>query len=167
MDMKEYILQHSPDIHRAMNESNWINYHDLPHSAGGFSKLFLDYVNQFPKVQSYFESDFHNLQQLGVAAGRICQRFQHRTELVEILLDQNRTFGPHERAIENIRKLGEEKTVAVVTGQQVGILTGPMYTIYKTITTIKLAERLGTTFPDYTFVPVFWLEESRTTTLRR
>jgi len=141
-----------------MNDSNWIDYHDLPHSAGGFSKLFLDYLYQFPKVQSYYESDFHNFQQLGVAAGKVCQRFHNRTELVEILLDQNRNYGSSEQALENIRKLGEEKTVAVVTGQQVGILTGPMYTIYKTITIIKLAEQLGRTFPEYTFVPVFWME---------
>ena len=58
----------------------------------------------------------------------------------------------------NIDLLGNENTVAVVTGQQVGICSGPLYTIYKTVTAIKLAEQLSAQFPDYNFVPVFWVE---------
>ena len=141
-----------------MNESHWISYDDLPHSAGGFSRLFLDYLNQFPKVQDYYEIDFRSSQHILSHAEKICQRFHHRAELLEILNDQNQQFGSSERTFENIRKLGEDRTVAIVTGQQVGILTGPLYTIYKTITAIKLAEHLSVSVPDYKFVPVFWLE---------
>lgn len=140
------------------SRKNWFLYDELPASAGGFSKLFLDYVNQFQRVQGFYETDFHLPGQIRQCAERTCQRFRFRTELVEILLDQNREFGSSERAIENIHKLGQGNSVAVVTGQQVGMLTGPLYTIYKTISAIKLADNLNLTFPEFHFVPVFWLE---------
>jgi bacillithiol biosynthesis cysteine-adding enzyme BshC len=60
--------------------------------------------------------------------------------------------------LKNIKKLSDKKTLAVVTGQQLGILGGPLYTFYKIITTIKLSRFLTERYDDYNFVPVFWLE---------
>jgi uncharacterized protein YllA (UPF0747 family) len=45
--------------------------------------------------------------------------------------------------------------VAVVTGQQVGLFSGPAYTIYKALTAVKLARDLANS--GITAVPVFWL----------
>ncbi len=54
--------------------------------------------------------------------------------------------------------LQEKTTLAVVTGQQLGILGGPLYTFYKIITAVKLCNNLNERYDDYTFIPVFWLE---------
>jgi bacillithiol biosynthesis cysteine-adding enzyme BshC len=51
--------------------------------------------------------------------------------------------------------LAREGTVAVVTGQQVGLFSGPSYTIYKALTAVKLAQTL--TARGIPAVPVFWL----------
>jgi bacillithiol biosynthesis cysteine-adding enzyme BshC len=63
-----------------------------------------------------------------------------------------------EKTKQNIEDLLSENTFAIVTGQQLGILLGPIYTIYKIITSIKLAEQLNEIYPELKFVPIFWLE---------
>jgi bacillithiol biosynthesis cysteine-adding enzyme BshC len=63
--------------------------------------------------------------------------------------------GCSDETLQNIDKLGDGKTVAVVTGQQPGIFTGPLYTIYKTLTAIKLARHI-TERMNVPAVPVFW-----------
>jgi bacillithiol biosynthesis cysteine-adding enzyme BshC len=141
-----------------MSESQWIDFGALPHSEGGFSKLFGDYVSEFPKVRTFFEADFHFLNNFPKHAEQIGAQARHRSEVAEILLDQNRQIGTGEKTIENIALLKDSRTFAIVTGQQVGILGGPLYTMYKTITAIRLAEQLSSMFSEYKFVPVFWLE---------
>ena len=141
-----------------MDDLHWFNFSALPHSEGGFSKLFTDYVNEYHKVQQYFETDFHSIHNFPKHAERLKPQIRHRAALVEVLREQNAQFGASQKTNEHIDQLAEENTFAIVTGQQVGILSGPLYTIYKTITAIKLSQLLGATFPDYKFVPVFWLE---------
>ncbi len=153
-----YFAELFPKLPNCMSESNWIPFTDLPHSAGGLSDLYSDYLTDYQKTGQYFQADFHSLQSIAASAERIKTQFPHRAALVEVLNEQNRQFGASEKTMEHIRFLGEENTFAVVTGQQVGILGGPLYTIYKTITAIKLAQQLSETYPQYKFVPMFWLE---------
>ncbi len=141
-----------------MTTTQWINFTDFPLSEEGFSRLYRDYINDFQKLQRYYETDFHSLDNIKKYAERMRHRYTHRQELVEVLLDQNRQYHATDATLENIRLLSDDNTFAVVTGQQVGILTGPLYTIYKAITTIQLAKVLNTIHPGYKFVPIFWLE---------
>nr|PZN74081.1 MAG: bacillithiol biosynthesis cysteine-adding enzyme BshC [Bacillota bacterium] len=79
-----------------------------------------------------------------------------RSAVAAALERYNRALGADEAALEGARLLGQPGTLAAVTGQQAGVLTGPLYTIYKAMTTIRLArqqsERLGVPV-----VPVFWI----------
>jgi bacillithiol biosynthesis cysteine-adding enzyme BshC len=61
--------------------------------------------------------------------------------------------------MDNIDKLEQNSAFTVVTGQQVGIFTGPLYTIYKAITAIKLAQHLHEKYGSE-FIPVFWIESN-------
>ena len=58
----------------------------------------------------------------------------------------------------NLELLESPETVAVVTGQQAGILGGPIYTFYKAFTAIQLAKSLSEKFQSINFVPIFWIE---------
>ena len=54
-----------------------------------------------------------------------------------------------------LERLAQPGTVAVVTGQQVGLFSGPCYTIYKVLHAVKLAAWLSDN--GMPAVPVFWL----------
>lgn len=141
-----------------MTKVQYIDFDDFSDSTGGFSRLFRDYVLDFPKVQRYFGSDFHQLQHIPALAEQVEARMAHRALLAEVLREQNEAWHCSPVTLSHIRDLGEQGTFAVVTGQQVGLLGGPLYTIYKTITALKLVKQLRKSHPDLRFVPVFWLE---------
>ncbi len=93
---------------------------------------------------------------------------EQRAKVAEILAEQNATFGAGDAARENIKRLANG-AVAVVSGQQVGLFSGPAYAIYKAVSAIQMAQEL--TEAGVNAVPVFWmatedhdLEEVRTST---
>lgn len=57
----------------------------------------------------------------------------------------------------NINLLTQSNTFTVTTGHQLNIFTGPLYFLYKIITTINLSEQLKIKYPEYNFVPVYWM----------
>lgn len=135
----------------------WINYKDIP-DVGGFSNLFIDYLSDFKKVQQFYEWDFREINNFKLRCNKIRNDYRHRNSIYEILLLQNKKFDCFEKTFYNLENLRSENTFAVVSGQQVGILGGPLYTIYKIITLLKLTEHLNHNFPEIQFVPIFWLE---------
>lgn len=78
-----------------------------------------------------------------------------RKALVDALLDQYTPIGLHPRVEENINALELQNTFTVTTAHQPALFTGPLYFIYKIISTIRLAEELNRYYPEYNFVPVF------------
>lgn len=140
-----------------------VDYKKLPN----FSDLFLDYISQdaekFKIVKKFFFADYKEKEEIfKVIDDKLhnynSNRYFDKNTLIDILKRQNMTFGGNEITASNIEMLSDENTFAVVTGQQVSLYTGSLYTILKTITAIKLAEDLKSKFPQFNFVPVFWLE---------
>lgn len=137
---------------------NWIDYNDLPSNGTSFSSLFIDYVTDFEKVKKFYTWNFREPASWQGAIDLVSKRSIPRSEVARILSIQNRDFHCSVKTLANIDALGNDNALAVVTGQQVGLFTGPLYTIYKTLTTLSLTEKLQAQYPDYVFVPVFWLE---------
>ncbi len=77
-----------------------------------------------------------------------------RASLCNSLTEINSGFGAGKKTFDNIELLRDPETVAVVTGQQAGLFTGPLYTIYKALTAVKMAEILN--LNGTKAVPVFW-----------
>lgn len=122
-----------------------------------YPELFTRYCTDYDAVSAYYAGDFRRPDARRAAAERAAAHPRDRDLLADVLLEQNEQWGLSETARENIAALREPTSAAVVTGQQVGLLSGPIYTIYKTITALQLAEHLA----DETgrpVVPVFWIE---------
>ena len=77
-----------------------------------------------------------------------------RAEVAAILREQNQSFGGDAAALANIDRFAGG-AVAVVTGQQVGLFTGPAYAIYKALGAVAMARWL--TGQGINAVPVFWM----------
>jgi len=120
------------------------------------SPLVRDYYFAFGEVREFFNGDFRDIAAYERQIDRLRSRAYDRGRLAEILNEQNRSYGCGPRTLENIQALAKADACAVVTGQQVGLFSGALYTIYKALTAIKLADALGqrTSGP---VVPVFWL----------
>lgn len=130
-----------------------IKYSDI----SGFQNLFLDYIEDFEKVENYFSKDFRAIELLPeIKLNK--KSTEHREKIVQILKDQYKNYNTGKHTQLNIEALKNENTFAVVTGQQLGLFGGPLYTFYKIITAIKLSAYLKMKFEDFEFVPVFWLE---------
>ena len=121
-----------------------IRHTDLP----GTSRLFADFTYHFDKVAKFYAHDPHDPASLASAAAQIQYPDARRAALVAALMAQN---GPSE----SLTRLAQPGTVAVVTGQQVGLFSGPAYTIYKAVTAATVARQL--TAAGTPAVPIFWL----------
>jgi bacillithiol biosynthesis cysteine-adding enzyme BshC len=157
--VKEYIHSiHSYETLHGMNDIHSIRFSDLRHFDDGISKLFCDYLENFPVLSRFYAGDYHASGDYVKLAEQRRKTFPFRELIADVLTDQNREFGCGPKTLEHVELLRDERTVAVVTGQQVGLACGPLYTVYKTITAIKLARTLHEQHPEYHFIPVFWLE---------
>lgn len=134
-----------------------INFRYLFPNYGGLTLLFIDYIYNFESVKEFYNHDFNDFVNLNNLIETVLKNYKNREKVVQVLREQNFSYGNH-YAKENLELLSRDNTLAVVTGQQVGFLSGPLYTIYKIITAIKLSHFLSEKFPDYNFVPVFYLE---------
>jgi bacillithiol synthase len=137
---------------------DFLDFRRLPSSSGGFSELFLDYLYDYPKVQEYFAGNFRDTASFDSACIRQAAVPRDRQTLASVAGEQQKRFGCGQPSIDNAARLANPETFAVVTGQQVGLYGGPLYTVYKALTAVQLAANLTRQFPQRTFVPVFWLE---------
>lgn len=128
-----------------------VDFADIP----GQSKLFLRYQNDPLSLKKYYPSAV--ISHVDVA-GRIAEVLDaytiDRAVLCDVLEDQNRMFGAGQKTLANIELLRRNDTVAILTGQQAGLFTGPLYTIYKALSAIKMAECFRSR--GLNAVPVFW-----------
>ena len=128
-----------------------VEYNKLPN----FNNLFLDYISSSEednaKLKPFFNAMFRENEDIfKVVDEKIhnynTSRYFDKNVLIDILKRQNVTYGGDEHTAANIELLTSDNTFTVVTGQQVGLYTGPFYTILKTISAVKLAKDLKERF---------------------
>ena len=130
-------------------ESQSIPLAQLPETT----RLFRAFLEDFPSVAEFY-AHFPTLEGARHAATEIHYEPAMRAAVVERLRAQNRGFGSGAAVDRNLDLLAG-RAVAVVTGQQVNLFSGPAYTFYKALTAVRLAAELSAAGVEA--VPVFWL----------
>lgn len=121
------------------------------------SSLFSAYTGEFSQVRQLYDHDPGDISSYRERKGWLDREYrQSREKLVKELMGYNRLLGCGEATEQNLLRLGKEGTLAVVTGQQAGVATGPLFTVYKGITAIQLARKLEAELA-VPVVPVFWV----------
>lgn len=129
----------------------------LPFSETGyFSQIILDYLNEDDFLQNFY-SHQPELSSFEQAIQDKKKEKINRELLVHILQLQYHSLDKATKVSENISLLKNENTFCIVTAHQLNLFTGPLYVIYKTVTAIKTCIQLKEAYPQYHFVPVFWL----------
>jgi len=110
-------------------------------------------VYHFDRVRKFYHYSPFASESFAAAAAEVRLDPQHRAALVDGLAEENRNAGA--AALANLDRLADPRTLVVATGQQVGLYTGPIFTIYKALSAARLASQLDGR--SMAAVPVFWL----------
>jgi bacillithiol synthase len=130
-------------------ECHCIRAIDVPHT----SRLYSSYVQDFPSVSEFYGHP-PTFEAIKRVAAQVRFDANLRRQATEILREQNRRIGADASVEKSLDRLAEG-AVAIVSGQQVGLFSGPSYTFYKALTALRLADDL--TAAGTPAVAVFWL----------
>jgi bacillithiol biosynthesis cysteine-adding enzyme BshC len=123
-----------------------------------FSTLMIDYLaekeilkpffSRFPRIEN-FEEQF-------------CEKKEFfskkkREVLVASLTKQYEGFEVSKLTQQNIDLLLNDNTFTITTGHQLNLFTGPLYFLYKIVSTVNLSEDLNKKYSKQHFVPIYWM----------
>lgn len=123
-----------------------------------FNSFFLDYIDQKETLKNFYNR-YPSPENFGDQIQDKLHSFpvENRSTLVRVLEKQYDDLKISDAVQRNIALLRERNTFTVTTGHQLNIFTGPLYFIYKIVTVINACKTLRKQYPDYNFVPVYWM----------
>ena len=135
-----------------MKTVNKIAFNDIE----SIPQLVKDFLNQ--KIEGFedktfsfdnFAQQIHQKQNSFGNSQReiITKAFKYQLSHLELSLKQK----------ENIESLKSQNTFTITTGHQLNLFSGPVFFVYKILQTIKTCTNLKQKFPDFNFVPVYWM----------
>lgn len=137
----------------ASMELQAVPFREIPHTT----ELFSAFLDDFPRLTQFYPHP-PDLSGIGAAAREVRLDPRVRLAAADILREQNRRFAPGNQldpaTAKNLDRLGGA-AVAVVTGQQAGLFSGPAFSFYKALSAVRCAEDLTRRGIDA--VPVFWI----------
>jgi bacillithiol biosynthesis cysteine-adding enzyme BshC len=134
-----------------MTETVPLDYRKL-----SYKPLCLDYIHRYEALSEFFPGDPFERESWTKIARELDSRTHPRAAVARTLLDLNRDLGADEPALASVTALGQG-ALAIVTGQQVGILGGPLYTLYKALSAVRMA-RSASSQLGRPVVPLFWMD---------
>lgn len=124
----------------------------VPHQT----RLFLDYLKDPVALRKFYPSAVRFHHELPARVPEVIAAHKvDRNRVADALAAMNQRWGAGQETLDNIKLLRDADCIAVVSGQQAGLFTGPLYTIYKALSAVKLAGCLSQR--NTKAVPVFWI----------
>lgn len=125
-------------------------FSQIPHTT----RLFSDFLSYSPDVRPFYPHSPHFSEWIKEQASALQYSAERRGRVSAILERQSASWDASPQTRANLKRFGEG-AAAVVTGQQVGLFGGPMFSIYKALTAVRLAAEA--TAAGVETVPIFWL----------
>ncbi|MDD5622646.1 MAG: bacillithiol biosynthesis cysteine-adding enzyme BshC [Actinomycetota bacterium] len=122
-----------------------------------YNNLFLDYIFDYKNISKFYEYDYRDIKSYKKRVFDIKADYdgEKRTEICSILENYNKKIGCGQKTLENIEKLKNSKSVVIIGGQQPGLLTGPLFMIFKILTILKLSNFFHREL-EIPVIPCFW-----------
>jgi len=120
-------------------------------------RLAADYAYDFPRVAPFFAGDPAERRDWSAAIARTQGHRGRRSEIASVVAAQQERRQASPRAVEAAARLTDASTVAILTGQQAGLFGGPLFTLLKAMTALKLAGEIARDH-QVPAVAVFWVE---------
>lgn len=131
----------------------------VPEPLPGGSALASDYIHQYEAVGHLYGGDFRVPESRAERAewlDRTGSLRADRAEVVAYLRSYNGKHNTHEAVLHSLELLEQPETLVVTGGQQSGLFTGPLFVVYKAITTIQAAREAAAQL-GRPVVPLFWI----------
>lgn len=127
-------------------------------NSGYFSKLMQDYLDQKPELKPLY-NHFPTLENFEKQIVEKQSNFDNanRVPLVNTLKKQYQNIEISDSTKQNIELLALENTFTITTGHQLNLFSGPLYFLYKIISTINLTKELKSKYPSNNFIPFYWM----------
>lgn len=129
----------------------------VPNDLSRSSRLVSHFVGKPDNLKRFFPSNFSNAQEL---FGEILSIGRNRADIAATISNTMSNLELTEAQRSNLNLVEHEKTLCVVTGQQVGLFGGPLFTISKAFSVLSETARLRREYPQYNFVPLFWVADN-------
>ena len=120
-------------------------------------RLAGDYAFEYARVADFFAGDPADESAWRDAITRAQRHPRQRDAIADLVLAQQRTRAAPPNALAAAARLRDPETVAIVTGQQAGLFGGPLFTLLKALTALRLAERTAAEH-GVPAVAVFWID---------
>ena len=131
-----------------------INYNETSY----FSSLFCDYTNNEKKLKSFYNlypSIDNFKKQIDQKKSEYSDK--NRKILYNVIKQQYKELNCSNEFMSMLESIKEKNTFTITTGHQLNLFTGPIYFLYKILTTINLCDELTQKYPKFNFVPVYWM----------
>ena len=123
-----------------------------------FSSLICDYLDEKETLQKFYNR-FPSLENFKSQIDEKQRSFSNETRnhIVKVIQQQYKGVEMSEKTQKHVEALKLDNTFTITTGHQLNLFTGPLYFLYKIVSTINLTVQLKAEYPQYNFVPVYWM----------